>query len=171
MHPRDLALRAAHLIGATQLPNTAGHHWQDMDSTTRLLTEGHVVSALALTRFLRHLGRQPGLLADPDAALAALAPLTGAADPSRFAAWRTRWSDKSPTPALLTAALAAADWMAAGVTDRPSPLAALAACAALLAATGILRTTPSGAPRRRLPPAIRNSQGNQCRAGVHANIG
>jgi hypothetical protein len=143
VHPRDLALRAAHLIGATEMPNTAGHHWEDMDSTTRLLAEGHVATALALARFLRHLVRQPRLLADPDAALAALVPFTGAAaDPSRFAAWRVRWSGQSPTPALLTVALAAADWMEAGITDCPCPLAALAAGAALLAAAGILRTIP-----------------------------
>ncbi|MBV8457905.1 MAG: hypothetical protein JO122_14970 [Acetobacteraceae bacterium] len=86
MHPRDLALRAAHLIGATELPNTAGHHWEEMDSTTRLLAEGHVASALALARFLHNLARQPRLLADADATLAALAPLTGATDPSRFVA-------------------------------------------------------------------------------------
>jgi hypothetical protein len=60
------------------------------------LAEAHVTTALALARFLRHLTRQPGLLADPDAALAVLAPLTGAADPSRFEAWRARWSGKSP---------------------------------------------------------------------------
>jgi HTH DNA binding domain len=143
VHPRDLALRAAHLIGATELPNTAGHHWQNMESTTRLLAEGHVATALALARFLRHLVRQPGLLADADAAFAALAPFTGPADPSRFATWRTRWSAKSPaTPALLTAALAAADWMEAGTADVPSPLTALAVGAALLAAAGILRTIP-----------------------------
>jgi HTH DNA binding domain len=141
VHPRDLALRAAHLIGATELSNTPGHHWQDMDPPTRLLAEGHVATALALARFLRHLARPPRLLAEPDAALAALAPFTGAADPSRFAAWRVRWSGQSP-PGLLTAALAAADWMAAGITDCPSPLAALAAGAALLAAAGILHTIP-----------------------------
>ena len=141
VHPRDLALRAAHLIGATELPNTTGHHWEDMDSTARLLAEGHVAT-LALTRFLRNLARQPKLLADADAALAALAPLTGAADPFRFATWRARWSGKSPTPALLPAALAATDWMTAGVTDHPSSLAALTAGAALLAAAGTLRTTP-----------------------------
>jgi HTH DNA binding domain len=143
VHPRDLALRAAHLIGATELPNTAGHHWEEMDSTTRLLAEGHVATALALARFLRHLARHRGPPADAEAALAALAPLTGAADPSRFATWHARWSGKSPaTPALLTAALAAADWMATGITDHPSPLAALAASAALLSAGAVLRTTP-----------------------------
>jgi HTH DNA binding domain len=142
VHPRDLALRAAHLIGATELPNTAGHHWQDMDSTTRLLAEGHVATALALARLLRHLVREPRLLADADTALAVLAPLTGAADPSRFAAWQARWSGKSPISVLLTAALAAADWMEAGVTDCPSPLAALAAGAGLLALSGSLRTIP-----------------------------
>jgi hypothetical protein len=141
VHPRDLALRADHLIGATELPNTAGHHWQEMESTARFLAEAHVTTALALARFLRHFARQPGLLADADAALAALAPLTGAADPSRFVAWRARWSGKSP-PALLSPALAAADWMEAGITDLPSPLAALAASAALLALSGTLRTTP-----------------------------
>jgi hypothetical protein len=155
VHPRDLALRAAHLIGPTELPNTAGHHWEDMDSTTRLLAEGHVATALALARFLRHLVRQPRLLADPDAALAALAPLTGAADPSRFAAWRVRWSGQSPTPALLTVVLAAADWMEAGITDCPSPLAALAAGAALLAAAGILHAIP--------PPLLGRRPGTRCR--------
>jgi hypothetical protein len=78
---------------------------------------------------------------DTDGALAGLAPLTAAADPSRLAAWRPRWSGK-PMPALLTAAVAAADWMVAGVTDRPSPLAALAAGAALLTAAGVPRTIP-----------------------------
>jgi hypothetical protein len=143
VHPRDLALRAAHLIGATELPNTAGRHWEDMDSTARLLAEGHVATALALARFLRHLVRQPGLLADADAAFAALTPLAGAVDPCRLAAWRARWSGKSPArPVLLTASLAAVDWMEAGVTECPSPLAALAAGAALFAAAGVLRTTP-----------------------------
>jgi hypothetical protein len=53
VHPRDLALRAAHLIGATELPNTAGRHWEDMDSTARLLAEGHVATALAMRRCIR----------------------------------------------------------------------------------------------------------------------
>jgi hypothetical protein len=159
VHPRDLALRTAHLIGVTELPNTAGHHWQDMDSTTRLLAEGHVATALAFARLLRHLARQPGLLDDGDAALAALAPLTGAADPSRFAAWRARWPDKSPKPALLSAALAAADWMEAGITDCPphsrrSPPAPRCSPRREPCAPS---PSPSGAPPRRSPPAIRTA--------------
>jgi hypothetical protein len=43
---------------------------------------------------------------------------------------------------LLIAVLAAADWMEAGITDLASPLAALAASAALLALSGTLRTIP-----------------------------
>jgi hypothetical protein len=73
VHPRDLALRAAHLIGATELPNTAGRHWEDMDPTDRLVAEGHVATALTLARFLHQLTGQPRFLAAPDAVQTALA--------------------------------------------------------------------------------------------------
>ncbi len=145
VHPRDLALRAAHLIGRSELPNTAGRHWEAMDPASRLQAEGQVQTALVLARLLQQLSRHSRLFADPDTAAVALEPLAGVCDPARLAGWRSRWTAKPATaalPALLTAALAAADWLESGITDLPSPIAALAMSAGLLAENGALPVIP-----------------------------
>jgi hypothetical protein len=144
VHPRDLALRAGHLIGLGELPNTAGHQWQDMNPEARVLAESHLQTALALARLLQQLTRQPRLFADPDAALAALSPLAGACDPQPFTAWLTHRATEplSKLPLLLRMGLVASRWMEAGLTDLPSPAAALAISAGLLASGGALRAIP-----------------------------
>lgn len=145
VHPRDLALRAGHLVGMGDLPNTAGRQWEEMDPDTRLLGESHVQTALALARLLQQLARQPRLFADPDAAFEALSPLMGAGDPQPVTAWLTHRAAKAPPgniPPLLRMGLAASQWMEAGLTDLPSPAAALGVSAGLLAAGGALRAIP-----------------------------
>lgn len=141
-HPRDLALRDAHLIGFGEFPNTPGHHWEEMEPELRLLAEGHLQEALHFARLLRRLAGFPRLLADPESCAAALGPLAGPCDPERIQAWRERWTAGGARPALLQAAAASVDWMESGVASRPSSLAALAAVAGRLAEARVLQAVP-----------------------------
>jgi hypothetical protein len=143
VHPIDLALRDAGLTGLGDLPNTPGHHWDAMDGPALLRAEAAVQRGLRLARLLRRLAEDPPAPRGPETAARLLGGLGEACDPARLGEWQSRWTRRDPgAPALLRAAAAARDWMEAGVQDLPSPLAALAAAAGLLARAGLVRAVP-----------------------------
>jgi hypothetical protein len=60
VHPLDLALRDAGLVGATQMPNTAGDGWAGLDLPERLCAEAAVRAAQLFASLLRRLaGTEP----------------------------------------------------------------------------------------------------------------
>lgn len=159
--PFDAAVKAG--AAETALPNTlaeAETAWSEPDGFTSLvLHEAAVPAALHLARLLRRLPRRHDPLADAASAASLLVPLgrdpTGAFDAVRFARWRAGLPSMSarahrrpgispspPLPPLLLAAMAARDWMQAGVTDRPTAAQALAVAAVLLARSETARLVP-----------------------------
>jgi hypothetical protein len=170
VHPLDLALREAGLVGATEMPNTAGPAWDGLDLAERLKAEAEARAAQLLARLLRRLVGcdDPLDQLDPDGAFGRLT--TFPIDPARFAGWRARISgpatDKVPLPPLLRAAEAAGDWMEAGITEVPAPVQAMAAGAAWLARAGCVRAVPL--PFWAAAPALAQSARDQ---GVHDQAG
>jgi DNA-binding MarR family transcriptional regulator len=147
VHPLDLALRDAGLAGAREMPNTAGHLWDEMELAERLEAEEATRTALHLARLLRRGARGRGLpLMEPTKAIAALQPLGASGlDAIRLAQWQARASERGTDPRstpLLGAALVAEDWMYTGISDLPASVQALAAAAAWLTHAGWVRTVP-----------------------------
>ena len=165
IHPRDLALAEAGLLGdfaaaalggrgAASLPATAGGLGGPGRGSAILLAEADRLpdsatlgQGLALARALRRLASQA---ADPLAAPAALLqPLAIAGAPplrlrpERLAAWRQAALDPG-LPPLLAAGAAAAGWMAAGILEDslPGPAQALLLAAAVARRRGRLRAIP-----------------------------
>ena len=146
VHPLDLALRDAGLVGATQMPNTAGDGWDGLDLPERLCAEAAVRAAQLLASLLRRLVGRGDPLAhlDPASAFGRLTAFE--IDPLRLARWRARFAgagtEPVPLPPLLRAAEAVRDWTEAGITEMAAPLQAMAAGAALLAHAKCLRAIP-----------------------------
>ncbi|RAI54664.1 helix-turn-helix domain-containing protein [Roseicella frigidaeris] len=164
IHPRDLALAEAGLLGdfiaaalgghaRTALPATAGasgpgHAGALLAAEADRLPDGAVLAqGLALARTLRRLARltQRDPLTDPAALLQPLAMEAGPLRlrPERLAAWRGAALDPAQPP-LLAAAMAAAAWMTANAIEdeQPMPVQALLLAAAVARRRGRLRAIP-----------------------------
>ena len=196
IHPRDLALAEAGLLGdfsaaalggrgAAALPATSGVLGTPgragallAEAADRLPDGATLAQGLALARALRRLastGWDP--LASPEAAAAALAPLSpeGAGTlrlwPERFAAWRSaalavpRPGQSPGLPPLLTTATAAAAWLTAEALEDslPTPAQALLLAAAVARRRGRAAGHPPallepGTHRATRHPAARRSR-------------
>ena len=170
IHPRDLALAEAGLLGdfaaaalggraAAALPATAGGLGSPGRAGAILAAEADrlpdgatLAQGLALARALRRLASLASW--DPLAAPAGLLqPLAAAGDgplrldPARLAAWRRAVLGPGLDPGLpplLAAGAAASGWMQAGVPEdgRPSPGQALLLAAAVARRRGRVRAIP-----------------------------
>ena len=165
IHPRDLALAEAGLLGDCIAAAMGGHLAAALPATTGASISGHGAAllaaevdrlpdgatlgqGLALARALRRLAclTQQDPLAAP---VALLQPLerAGAAPlrlrPERLAAWRDEALDPTRPP-LLAAAAAAQAWMAADAVaeGQPMPAQALLLAAAVARRRGRLRAIP-----------------------------
>lgn len=165
IHPRDLALAEAGLLGDFIAAALGGHAGTALPATTagasgpgpagallaaeadRLPDGATLAQGLALARALRRLARpmHRDPLADPAALLQPLAmeaaPLR--LRPERLAAWRAAALDPAQPP-LLAAAAAAAAWMSVNALEngQPAPAQALLLAAAVVRRRGRLRAIP-----------------------------
>lgn len=180
IHPRDLALAEAGLLGDFSAAAIGGRAARALPATTGALGDpgraGAILAAeadrlpdgaslargIALARALRRLATAASWdpLADPAAALQPLAaeagPLRLRAD--RLARWRRAALDPA-LPPLLGAAAAAAAWMREGVPEStlPSPAGALLLAAAVARRRGRTRAVPLPVwtmPSGSRPPAL-----------------
>lgn len=177
IHPRDLALAEAGLLGdfaaaaigdraAETMPATAaslggpGRAGAILAAEADRLPDGiDLARGLALARALRRLATMASWdpLADPAAALRPLLADPAAAlrlHPERLTAWRQGALDRS-LPPLLAAAAAAATWMRDGVAENgaPGPAGALLLAAAVARRRGRTRAVPL--PVWSMPPGHR----------------
>lgn len=150
IHPLDLSLLDNERIDRRELyarsvprgtASTNPLAWVDMDDQMRC--------ALGLARLLRRLPviDNPLVTADrAEAWLTSLAPRAGTFNPNRFSVWQAAYVPdgrrQSEESSLLRGATAARAWMEAGISDRPSPLQALAVTAYLLKRGRLLRIVP-----------------------------
>lgn len=166
IHPRDLALAEAGLLGdfaaaalggrgAASLPATAGGLGSPGRASAILAAEvdrlpdgATLAQGLALARSLRRLASLSSWnpLAAPADLLQPLLPADAEPlrlRPAALSAWRKAALDPG-LPPLLAAGLAAAGWLQAGVMEvgQPSPAQALLLAAAVLRRRGRLRAIP-----------------------------
>lgn len=177
IHPRDLALAEAGLLGDFAAAAIAGQGARAMPATAgglggagraaailaaevdRLPDGATLAQGLALARALRRLATVASWdpLATPAETLQPLAPAGAGAlriGAARFAAWREAALDPGQPP-LLGAGLAAATWMRAGAIEgnRAGPAQALLLAAAVARRRGRTRAVPL--PVWALPPGSR----------------
>jgi hypothetical protein len=166
VHPRDLALREAHLTGSTaaallgaRLPAVLPATLQDAEATpAEAPADAAIERALALARALRRLATLQTLdpLESAESFAQAIGPLGPALWPAAsgvpgvpapdFAAWSAGLLQAGQgAPALMAAARAAADWARqAGEAEpaRPAAVQALLVAAAVAKRRGRLRHVP-----------------------------